>query len=422
MAASVEFDCVSKRFDSTVAVDNASFIVPGGSFFSILGPSGCGKTTLLRLVAGFERPDSGRILIDGVDITNLLPNKRPVNTVFQNYALFPHMSVRENIAFGLKMAKRDPDRIKKDVDAMLDLIQMEAHADKMPHQISGGQKQRVAIARALVNKPKVLLLDEPLSALDLKLRQKMLIELDIIHDEVGITFIFITHDQTEAMAVSDQIAVFHKGKIEQIGKPSELYESPKSSFVAAFIGDTNFLDGVVSSRVTKEYSRLKIEDFPSVLCFNDKKLSVGELVHLSVRPEKLQISVEKPELKHEYYNCLQGVVEDVVYKGDHTKYWVSIQGHRLGVTQQHSRFLLDMRAIQWKDTVWVWWHADDSFILERYNESDERMIEDPSEGTEETFEATDQELDKPNETGDESPSVSGEDAKDVSHISSVEER
>ncbi len=379
MAASVEFDAVVKKYDSIIAVDNTSFIVPGGSFFSILGPSGCGKTTLLRLVAGFEKPDHGRILIDGQDITRLPPNKRPVNTVFQNYALFPHMTVRENIAFGLKIAGVDSARIKTDVDGMLNLIQMEAHADKLPHTISGGQKQRVAIVRALINRPKVLLLDEPLSALDLKLRQKMLLELDLIHDEVGITFIFITHDQSEAMAVSDQIAVIHRGKIEQIGKPSELYESPKSSFVAAFIGDTNFLDGVVSRRVESDYSRLLIEDFPPVLCFNDKKLSVGELVHLSVRPEKLQISRERPEINPAFHNCVRGVVEDVIYKGDHTKYWVRVEGHRLGVTQQHSRFLLDTQPIQWKDEVYVVWHADDSFILERYNESDERLIEAPSE-------------------------------------------
>jgi spermidine/putrescine transport system ATP-binding protein len=378
MPAAIEFDHVTKRYGAITAVDNATFSIESGNFFSILGPSGCGKTTLLRLVAGFETPDSGRILLDGQDVTRLPPNKRSVNTVFQNYALFPHLTVRQNIAFGPTIAKKDPEFIRTEVDKLLKLIQMEQHADKWPDEISGGQKQRVAIARALINRPKVLLLDEPLSALDLKLRQKMLLELDLIHDEVGITFLYITHDQTEAMAVSDQIAVIHKGRIEQVGKPSELYESPKSSFVAAFIGDTNFLDGRVDVTVAKDYSLLKIEGFPSVLCFNDKQLSPGESVHLILRPEKLRISREHPEY-NPLHNCLEGSVEDVVYRGDHTKYWVKIDGHRLGVSLQHSRFLLDTQPIQWKDRVFVWWHADDSFILERYNASDEKLIEAPSE-------------------------------------------
>lgn len=378
MAAAIEFDRVSKRYGSITAVDNVSFSVSAGNFFSILGPSGCGKTTLLRLVAGFEVPDTGRILIDGIDVTNLPPNQRSVNTVFQNYALFPHLTVRENIAFGLRIAKKDSSVIEHEVDRMLDLIQMEAHADKWPDQISGGQKQRVAIARALVNRPRVLLLDEPLSALDLKLRQKMLLELDLIHDEVGITFLYITHDQTEAMAVSDSIAVIHRGKIEQVGKPSELYESPTSSFVAAFIGDTNFLDGMVDKSVAKDYSLLQIDGLPSVLCFNDKKLSPGESVHLILRPEKLRISCDRPE-QNPLHNCLEGIVEDVVYQGDHTKYWVKVGEHRLGVSQQHSRFLLDTQPIQWKDKVFVSWHADDSFILERYNASDQKLIEAPSD-------------------------------------------
>ena len=295
MPSAIEFDSVSKRFGSITAVDNVSFSVESGNFFSVLGPSGCGKTTLLRLVAGFETPDSGRIFLDGRDVTSLPPNQRSVNTVFQNYALFPHLTVWENIAFGLRIAKKSSGFIRNEVEKMLVLIQMEQHAHKWPDQISGGQKQRVAIARALINRPRVLLLDEPLSALDLKLRQKMLLELDLIHDEVGITFLYITHDQSEAMAVSDAIAVIHRGKIEQVGKPVELYESPKSSFVAAFIGDTNFLDGRVDITVAKDYSLLKIKDFPPVLCFNDKQLSPGECVHLILRPEKLRISRERPE-------------------------------------------------------------------------------------------------------------------------------
>lgn len=380
MAASIEFNRVHKRFETVTAVDSVSLTIPGGSFFSILGPSGCGKTTLLRLIAGFEKPDGGRILIDGQDITDLPPHKRPVNTVFQNYALFPHLTVRENIIFGPQLAKKPSFQIERDLDAMLALIQMENSADKYPDQISGGQKQRVAIARALINRPKVLLLDEPLSALDLKLRQKMLLELDLIHDEVGITFVFITHDQTEAMAVSDKIAVINKGKIEQVGTPSELYESPKSSFVAAFIGDTNFFDGRVDVKLAKDYSQLLIEDLPPVICFNDKQLSEGELVHLIVRPEKIRISRERPQ-HHPQHNCFQGVVEDVIYKGDHTKYWIRIGSYRIGVTQQHSRFLLDTTPIIWKDTVWVWWHADDSYMLERYNIQDEKLSESNQEPT-----------------------------------------
>lgn len=377
MADSLVFENISKEFGSHKALSQVSFSVQKGEFFSLLGPSGCGKTTLLRIVAGFERPDTGRILLDGEDITHLPPNKRPVNTVFQNYALFPHLSIWENIAFGLRVAKRSKKEIDNEVERMLDLIQMSDVAEKKPDQISGGQKQRVAIARALINKPRVLLLDEPLAALDLKLRQKMLLELDLIHDEVGILFLFVTHDQTEAMAVSDRIAVLQKGKIEQIGTPIELYEAPKSSFVAAFIGDTNFLDGTIAEKVSNEYSKLKVENFPNVLCFNDKQHSVGDMVYLSIRPEKIHISLDEPE-HLPLHNLLKGVVEDVVYKGDHTNYWVRVDGYRIGLTKLHRRFLLDERPIKWKDTVWIWWHADDGFMLERYSASDENLTRVPS--------------------------------------------
>lgn len=365
MSDSLEFDKVTKGFGSIRALNEVSFSIKRGEFFSLLGPSGCGKTTLLRLVAGFERLDSGRILLDGQDITNLPANQRPINTVFQSYALFPHLTVWDNIAFGLRIAKQSSAYIKKEVENMLALIQMEEHAYKKPDYISGGQKQRVAIARALINRPRVLLLDEPLAALDLKLRQRMLLELDLIHDEVGITFLYVTHDQNEAMAVSDRIAILHKGKLEQIGTPIELYEAPNSSFVAAFIGDTNFLDGWVAEQQLKEYSLLSIEDFPPILCFNDKQLSVGDPVHISIRPEKIHISREKPVSKS-LINCLPGLVEDIIYHGDHTKFGVRVGGHRMTVFQQHSRFLLDENPITWNDRVWIWWHADDGFILERY--------------------------------------------------------
>ncbi len=369
VSGSVVFDGVSKSYGDVLALNNVSFEIESGQFFSILGPSGCGKTTLLRLVAGFEKPDQGRILIDGQDITGLPPNQRPVNTVFQQYALFPHLSVWENIAFGLRVAKRQEPEIEEEVGKMLKLIQLEHLGHKKPDEISGGQKQRVAIARALINKPRVLLLDEPLAALDLKLRQKMLLDLDLIHDEVGITFIFITHDQTEAMAVSDRIAVLHHGNVEQIGTPMQLYEAPKSSFVAAFIGDTNFFDGRVVSKIDKDYSLLEVENFPNILCFNDKHISSGELVHLSVRPEKIRISREKPEQKPNH-NLFSGVIEDVVYKGDHTKLWVRCESQAIGVVQLHSRFLLDEKPLTWNDHVYISWHADDGFMLEKYSKVD----------------------------------------------------
>lgn len=368
MSDSLEFEEVSKVFGNVKALDKVSFSIKKGEFFSLLGPSGCGKTSLLRLIAGFEKPASGKIFLDGQDITNLPPNKRPINTVFQSYALFPHLTVWDNIAFGLRIAKHSSGYIKKEVEAMLALIQMEDHAYKKPDQISGGQKQRVAIARALINRPRVLLLDEPLAALDLKLRQRMLLELDLIHDEVGITFLYVTHDQNEAMAVSDRIAILNQGKLEQIGSPIELYEAPNSSFVAAFIGDTNFLDGWVAEKKSNEYSLIGFDDFPNILCFNDKPVFVDDPVHISIRPEKIHISREKPENKA-HLNIFEGVIEDIIYHGDHTKFGVCIKSHRLTVVQQHSRFLLDEKPLTWHDKVWIWWHADDGFMLERFQQS-----------------------------------------------------
>ncbi len=373
---------INKSFGSIQVVKDLSFSVGRGEIFSLLGPSGCGKTTLLRMLAGFESPDSGRILLDGKDITRIPPHKRPVNTVFQNYALFPHMSVFENVAFGLKASGRKLSRqtLKKEVFEALELIQMKDCADKRPEKLSGGQKQRVAIARAIVNKPALLLLDEPLAALDLKLRQKMLLELDRIHHEVGITFIFVTHDQGEAMSLSDRIAIMNLGEIEQIGSPAEVYESPLSSFTAAFIGDTNFFEGIIRwVSPQNDYSRLEIPGLASVVCYNDQPRKTGDHIHLSLRPEKVRISLEKPK-EQEGVNVFEGIVENKVYLGAYTKYWVRCgEDRQITVMDAHRHFLLDQRPPEAEEKVWLSWLRDDGFMLESYREKDEALLSKPDE-------------------------------------------
>ena len=369
----LRFENITKRYGKQTVLDNVSLSIGAGEIFSLLGPSGCGKTTLLRICGGFEAPDSGRVILDGKDITDLPPNKREIRTVFQNYALFPHLTVWDNIAFGLKIAKVDKRKINDEVQKYLELVQLVGHERKKPGQLSGGQRQRVAIARALISKPKVLLLDEPLAALDLKLRQRMLIELDTIHDDVGITFLFVTHDQQEAMSISDHIAVLHQGNVEQTGTPVELYEAPKNSFVAAFIGDTNFFDGVVDS-VDGDYCKLKIDGFPSLRVYNDKHVHPGGKVNLSIRPEKFMISAVKPEVTDSNTNLLQGKVEEVIYLGAHTRYWVRVQDWRISVIKQHYSYALDERNIKWDDNVWLKFEGDNAYMLERYTEADENLL------------------------------------------------
>jgi spermidine/putrescine transport system ATP-binding protein len=378
MQGTLRFENVTKRFGGFTAVDGVTLEIEHGRVFSLLGPSGCGKTTLLRMVAGFEKPDDGRVLLDGRDITDLPPELRPVNTVFQNYALFPHLTVRENIAFGLKISKQPKERIKQEVDRMLDLVDLTDHADKMPAKLSGGQKQRVGIARALANRPRVLLLDEPLAALDLKLRQRLLVELDAIHDEVGITFLYVTHDQGEAMSISDTIAVMNAGRIEQIGKPAEIYETPRTSFVAAFIGDTNFLDGRVTESLGERFSRADIPGLGAVTIDNDKPVRPGDRIHLSLRPEKLVLTRER-NLTGEWENRVPGVIEDVIYFGSQTRYWVRCGEYRICAEQQHRTFLLDETPPAWGDAVWLRWHANDGFLLEQYREEDEELLTLPEE-------------------------------------------
>jgi len=374
----LRFENVTKRYGQFTAVDRVTLEIEHGMTFSLLGPSGCGKTTLLRMAAGFEKPDEGRVLLDGVDITHLPPDQRPVNTVFQNYALFPHLTVRENVAFGLRIAKRPKAEIDSEVARMLALVDLTDHAGKMPNKLSGGQKQRVGIARALANKPRVLLLDEPLAALDLKLRQRLIVELDAIHDEVGITFLYVTHDQGEAMSISDTIAVMNKGRIEQIGKPTEIYEAPRSSFVAAFIGDTNFLEGKVTESMGPRFSRADIPGLGQVMIDNDKPVRPGDRIHLSLRPEKLMVSREKPAAG-EWDNAVPGKVEDVIYFGSHTRYWVRCGEYRICAEQQHRTFQLDEAAPTWGDAVWLRWHANDGFLLEQYREEDEKLLTLPEE-------------------------------------------
>ncbi|HNX22463.1 MAG TPA: ABC transporter ATP-binding protein [Spirochaetota bacterium] len=370
-------DGISKSFGKNKVLDNISLSVKKGEIFSFLGPSGCGKTTLLRICAGFEEPDSGRVILNGVDITKLSPNRRQVNTVFQNYALFPNLNVFENIAFGLRISGVKESEIKDEVHKFLELIQLTDHAAKRPDKLSGGQKQRVAIARALINKPNVLLLDEPLAALDLKLRQRMLVDLDNIHDEVGITFLYVTHDQSEAMSLSDNIAVINEGIVEQVGTPTQIYEAPRTSFVAAFIGDTNFFEGDVIE-VDEPYSKLRIDGFTDVLVYNDKKIKNGDKVYISIRPEKFTLSIEKPDLS-EKYNFVKGKVEEIIYLGYHTKYWVRVNEFLVETKRLHDRYMLDEKMITWGDEIWLSWHADYCYMLEQYNYEDEALLTLPDE-------------------------------------------
>ena len=358
------FDHVTKRFGALTAVDDVSLSITKGEFFSLLGPSGCGKTTLLRMLGGFEKPDSGRIYLEGKDITDLPPNQRRIHTVFQNYALFPTMTIWDNIAFSLKLAKLPKGEIEEKVDAMLEMIQLSEHAWKYPNQLSGGQKQRVAIARALVDRPQVLLLDEPLAALDLKLRQHMLIELDAIHDQVGITFMYVTHDQGEAMSLSDRIAVINKGHVEQLDAPAKIYEAPASRFVASFIGDTNFFSGEIAA-VDGDYCLIACAGFPQIKAFNDKNLKVGQKIDLSVRPEKIRVTKNPPlPEKGASINVFPSEVQDIVYQGVYTKYWLKSSDLRISALKPHSLFTLDEESVTWNDKVFVWWHPDDAYMVE----------------------------------------------------------
>lgn len=355
-AVDVELRGVVKRFDDEPAVQGLDLRIYQGEFFSILGPSGCGKTTTLRLIAGFETPTTGEVRIQGVNMGRIPAHRRPVNTVFQSYALFDHMTVRDNIAFGLKIKRLPANQVRERVLDALRLVRMEGFADRMPTQLSGGQKQRVALARALVNRPAVMLLDEPLGALDLKLRKQMQVELSTLHRQLGITFIMVTHDQEEALSLSDRIAVMNAGRIDQIGTPSDIYDRPATPFVADFIGDTNLLhghleggDGAVMRVVTPSGLKVLVQRHPEIP-------PEPHPVVVSVRPEKIRLSADFPAAD----NCYHGQISHVMYLGTHVHCGVRLSsGETLTVLLANRG-----QALPDLDTpIYVYWAADDARLL-----------------------------------------------------------
>jgi spermidine/putrescine transport system ATP-binding protein len=321
---------VTKRFDDVVAVDALSLDIFQGEFLTLLGPSGCGKTTVLRLIAGFESLDEGVIVMNGAPLNGTPPNRRNVNTVFQSYALFPHMTIYDNIAFGLKMKQIDNSAIREQVAEALSIVKLRGLDNRRPHQLSGGQQQRVAMARAIVNKPQVLLLDEPLSALDYRLRQEMEIELKRIHRKLGITFVLVTHDQEEAISMSDRIAVMNQGRIEQIGTPTRIYEEPENMFVAKFVGEINVFEG----RITYVYNGSATVDIHGrpFKVHNRKNYATGQHVKVLLRPEDLMVTTD--EVSKPVSPSLGGVIDEVIYKGKTVDLIVSLDaGETIFVTQ-----------------------------------------------------------------------------------------
>lgn len=324
MTYALEFKDVSKSYNENIAVDTISFTVNKGEFFSLLGPSGCGKTTTLRLVAGLEEPTSGDIFIDGKNVNDLEPHLRPVNTVFQSYSLFPHLSVQENIVFGLKIRKFNQQEIEERLEEVISIIDLKEYLKRKPHQLSGGQQQRVAIARALINKPDVLLMDEPLGALDLKLRERLQVEIKAIQESLKITTIYVTHDQNEALAMSDKIAVMNQGKILQLDDPESLYEKPSDPFVANFLGNSNVFKGKIENNVfNSEYmSNIKV----------DSELSGN--AYLILRPEIISFDIEPSS--DEQRNSVVGVVEHILYRGSWVDIVVNVNGVKLEISKENN--------------------------------------------------------------------------------------
>ncbi|WP_068088848.1 ABC transporter ATP-binding protein [Polycladidibacter stylochi] len=351
----VELDNVSKRFGEFTAVDNVNFKINKGEFFSLLGPSGCGKTTLMRMISGFEAPSEGTIRISGKDVTHDRPYERPTNLVFQHLALFPHLTIAENIAFGLRLKKLSNGEIDRRVDEMLELVRLPGLGNRKISQLSGGQKQRIAIARALVNRPAVLLLDEPLAALDLKLREQMQLELKRIQSEIGTTFIYVTHDQSEAITMSDVIAVVNKGKIEQMADATTIYEKPQSAFVANFIGETNLLEGEIAS-INGDATVVVVEGVP-IKVKSVAGAHVGQKAHVSVRPEKIIFDA----IDADSCNHFEAVIDNAIYMGNYTHYQMHLgQGLKLGIDVQNATHC-ERKSIG--ESVHIAWSADLGVLL-----------------------------------------------------------
>ncbi len=351
---------VTKTFGAVTAVNDVSFDIQANEFFALLGPSGCGKTTLLRMIAGFATPNAGQILIDGQDMVAVPPNKRPVNMVFQSYAVFPHMSVEQNVAYGLKVVGTPAAETSRRVGTELERVGLGELRTRMPGQLSGGQRQRVALARALVKRPKVLLLDEPLSALDAKLREQMQLELAKLQQDVGITFIIVTHDQDEALSMADRIAVMQEGNVDQIATPGALYENPANRFVADFIGKVNLFDGRVSGL---EAGKLAVETAAlGRVCLAHEGAAQSQ-VSLAIRPEKIRISKASPQTEGQI--TMRGRIVDWAYYGDSSHMFVETgEAMRLGVVVQHdTRDAVDSLDIG--DDVHLCWSADDMLVLDR---------------------------------------------------------
>jgi len=346
----IRFRNVTKRFGDFTAIDNLTIDIFEKEFFALLGPSGCGKTTMMRMLAGFETQTEGTILIDGQDVAPIPPNKRAVNMMFQSYALFPHLSVAENIAFGLKRDKMPKDQIAARVDEMLNLVQLGKFASRKPHQISGGQRQRVALARSLAKAPKLLLLDEPLGALDKKLRQDTQFELMDIQEQTGTTFVIVTHDQEEAMTVASRIAVMDHGKIIQVDTPAKIYEEPGSVYVADFIGDVNLIEGNVTTSGDDHATISWAEGQQDLIGIAHDEIPAGTRATLAIRPEKVNIATEKPA---DMTNIIRGKVHDIAYLGNMSTYVVETPTGQLIKAQAANTRRIRRRAITWEQDVWL---------------------------------------------------------------------